>query len=366
MENIKVAIIGLGLIGGSLARALSERTEIKYIIAVTQHTEAISQAASSGVITRGFNEINKYVLSCDIIFICTPINTAIEYLNAISGKVGPDCIVTDVCSTKGAIVDHVNSMSDAPCFVGGHPMAGTEKSGYDAGFAHLFENAFYILTPCKTSTKKAIDLIANIVTAIGGMPIVLDAQEHDRITSTISHVPHVLASALVNMVKDMDSSDRKMQMLAAGGFKDITRIASSNAQMWENIISSNKKQVKEVLCRYIETLNNFIKRLDLDDSGSVYNFFESARNYRECFPSSAKAGLLAQLHELVVDVVDKPGVIGEIATILGNNNINIKNISVSNSREYEQGCLRITLTDSESMDKAFDLLKRIGYKVFKN
>jgi prephenate dehydrogenase len=365
MKNIKVAIIGLGLIGGSLARALRERTEIKYIVAVTPDTKAISRAVSDGVITQGYGEINKHVLGCDIIFICTPVNNAIEYLKVISGNVSPNCIVTDVCSTKEAIVNHVNSMPNAPCFVGGHPMTGTEKSGYAAGFAHLFENAFYILTPCRTSTKEAIDMIASIITTIGGIPIVLDAQEHDRITGSISHVPHILASALVNMVKDMDSPDGKMQMLAAGGFKDITRIASSNAQVWENIISSNKEHVKEILSRYIGILNEFIKNLNLNDSRSIYDFFETARKYRDCFPSNIKTGLLAPLHELVVDVVDKPGVIGEIATILGSNNINIKNINVSNSREYELGCLKITLPDSESVNKAFNLLQGTGYKVFK-
>jgi len=365
MKNIKVAIIGLGLIGGSLARALRERTEIKYIAAVTPDINAITQAVSDGVITQGYTEINKHVLGCDIIFICTPVNNAIEYLDIISGNIGADCIVTDVCSTKETIVNHVNSMPNAPCFVGGHPMTGTEKSGYAAGFAHLFENAFYILTPCRTSTKKAMDMIASIITAIGGIPIVLDAQEHDRITGSISHVPHILAAALVNMVKEMDSPDGKMQMLAAGGFKDITRIASSNAQVWENIISNNKEHVKEILSRYIEILNGFIKKLDLSDSRSIYDFFEAARKYRDCFPSNTKTGLLAPLHELVVDVVDKPGVIGEIATILGSNNINIKNINVSNSREYELGCLKITLPDSESVNKAFNLLQNTGYKVFK-
>jgi len=365
MEVKKVSIIGLGLIGGSLAKALGERTEVSDILAVNPDMEPINQALRDGSITGGFTEMNEHVWSSDVIFICTPVNYALQYLDAMAGKLRPGCVVTDVCSTKEVIINHVNNMADPPCFIGGHPMAGTEKSGYAASFSHLFENAYYILTPCRTTTETAMDLISGLVRAIGGMPVILDASEHDRITGSISHVPHVIASALVNLVKAMDSPDGKMHMLAAGGFKDLTRIASSSPEMWEHIISSNRKQVKKILEAYIQILSTFVKSIDLQDSKAVYDFFESARNYRDSFPSTNKKGLIEPLYEITVDVVDKPGVIGEIATLLGNRHINIKNINVSNSREFEQGCLKIAFPDSESVNAAFELLSSTGYRVYK-
>lgn len=363
-SNIKVCIIGLGLIGGSLARALHERLGINDITAVNRSIEPINQAIKDGCITRGFNDLNDYVWNSDIIFICTPVKRAITYIDIMADKVKPGCIITDVGSTKAEIIEYINAMPNPPCFIGGHPMAGTEKTGYASSFVHLLENAFYILSPSKSSTDEAISLMVDIVKGIGSLPVLLDAFEHDIVTGSISHVPHIIASALVNMVNQTDTSDGKMQMLAAGGFKDITRIASSSPEMWENIVLSNKSQIKVILDNYIEIINNFKKDMEIEDSKKIYSFFETAKNYRDTF-SNSKKGLISPLFDIIVDVVDKPGIIGEIATILGSNGINIKNINVSNSREFEQGCLKITLPDSESVNIAFDLLVNRGYKIYK-
>lgn len=363
MHNKKIAIIGLGLIGGSLARALHERLGITDITAVNRSAAGLEQALKEGSIARGFHEINEYVLNSDIIFICTPVKRTIEYINAISKKVKPRCIITDVGSTKAEIISYINEMPEPPLFVGGHPMAGTEKTGYSSSFAHLFENAFYILSPCKSTTDEALDLMTEIVKGIGGIPVRLGAHEHDKITGSISHVPHIIASALVNMVKSYDTIDGKMQMLAAGGFKDITRIASSSAEMWENIILSNSVEIEGILDSYVEILNKFKGYIKEQNSEKVYNFFDTAKKYRDSF-SIGRRGF-SPIFEVIVDVIDKPGIIGEIATLLGKNDINIKNINVSNSREFEQGCLKITLPDPESVDSAFKLLAALGYVVYK-
>lgn len=363
MEIKKISIIGLGLIGGSLAKALRS-IGFKNIAAVDTSYNNVESAIKDGVITRGFSQVNSYIYDSEIIFICTPVKCALKYIDILKEKVDSNTIVTDVCSTKGEIISYVNQYASSLCFIGGHPMAGTEKTGYASGFAHLFENAYYILTPSKKTTEAAINVMVELVKSIGGIPVLLNAEEHDRITGCISHVPHIIASALVNLVKSLDSSEGKMQMLAAGGFKDITRIASSNPEMWENIILSNKKQVKGILSRYINTMQKFVEMIDSNDSKQIYSFFESAKNYRNAL-SSNKKSLITPTYEIIVDVVDEPGIIGKIATILGKNNINIKNINVSNSREFEEGCLRITLPCFESVEKAYSLLKDAGYKVYK-
>ncbi|HHW47557.1 MAG TPA: prephenate dehydrogenase [Clostridiaceae bacterium] len=365
MVNSKITIIGLGLIGGSLAKALRERLGVSDITAIEKDSGTIDKAVKDGSISRGFTAPNEHVWNSDIIFLCTPVKQTIEYITTIYDKTSPDCIITDVGSTKGKIIECVNNLPNPPCFIGGHPMAGAEKEGYLASSSHLFENAYYILTPSKSTTEAAIDCMLQIVQGIGGIPILIDAYTHDRITGAISHVPHIIASALVNMVREMDSGDGRMQMLAAGGFRDITRIASSNPDMWENIIASNSSHIIEIMNTYINILNKFKEDMINCNSRGIYEFFDSARNYREQMPSG-RVGLISPLFDIVVDVVDRPGVIGEIATILGNNNINIKNINVSNSREFEQGCLRITLPDQKSVNIAFDLLSIKGYKVYKS
>jgi prephenate dehydrogenase len=364
MENKKVSIIGLGLIGGSLARGLKERLGIRDITAVNRSSEALDAALSDNIITRGFNELNQHVFNSDIIFICTPVKRAIDYIKILKNKVKPGCIITDVGSTKQEIISYINEIETPPVFIGGHPMAGTEKTGYKSGFVHLFENAYYVLTPCKTTTKDSLNLMIDIIKGIGAIPVVLNADEHDRITGCISHVPHILASTLVNMVREADSPDEKMKMLAAGGFKDITRIASSSPEMWENIVLSNKEQIKGILDVYVELIQKFKQHLDNNDSEAIYSFFESAKNYRDKF-STIKKGLINPIYDIMVDVVDKPGIIGELATILGTNQVNIKNIEVLNNREMEKGCLRISLPDPESENKAINLLTNKGFKVYK-
>ncbi|NUM33049.1 MAG: prephenate dehydrogenase [Candidatus Brocadiae bacterium] len=364
MDLKRITIIGLGLMGGSLAKALKTRVPVREIFAVDCSLEPINQAIAEGVIDKGFHSMESPVLESDIIFICTPIKKTFEYINQMEGKVNKNCIITDIGSTKDDIIKYINKMLNPPVFIGGHPMTGTEKTGYSFSVAHLFENAYYILTPSKTTTPESIRLMTYIIHAIGAIPITLESDHHDAIVGTISHVPHIIASALVHLVKDSDRSEGLMKLLAAGGFKDITRIASSGAEMWENIVLSNKDEIKGILQSFLQIIQKFGHFLDQEESGKVYEFFKNAKHYRDSFPCTRK-GTIPPLFEIAVDVMDKPGILGKIATLLGNNHINIKNMNISNSREGEQGCLRITLPCNDSMDKAYYLLNIEGYKVHK-
>ena len=331
--------------------------DITCAVAIDKNKASIQCALEEGYIKKGYAVLNKSVYDSDVIFICTPVCTTIEYLALLSSNIKKSCIVTDTASTKKQIIDYINSMDNPPCFIGGHPMAGTEKTGFTSSYSHLFENAYYILSPTKNSPQEAFGLLRNIVTGLGAMPVELDANKHDNITATISHVPHIVASALVNLVKYSDSPDGIMQTLAAGGFKDITRIASSNPSLWKDIVLSNRQSIGGALNKFIETLKGFAEYIDNGNSDSIQNFFESAKNFRNNF-QDGRVGLIDPQNELIVDVVDKPGIIGEIATLLGQNGINIKNINVSNSREFESGCLRITLSDPESVKLAYILLSK--------
>lgn len=367
METKRISIIGLGLIGGSLAKAIREKLgkDRAEIAAVSRSKAPLDKALSEGVIDYASTELNDIVYSSDIIFLCTPVNDFKHYIDSLKGKIKAGCIITDVGSTKGEVVDYINSLPDAPCFVGGHPMAGTEKTGYKAGYAHLFENAYFILTPCKSTTQAAMDALLTVIEAIGAIPVIMEAAEHDRVTGCVSHIPHIIASALVNLVKISDTADGKMKMLAAGGFKDITRIASSSPELWQNIISSNKDTLLALLDSFNRIIKDISECIHNDARDEIIAFFENARSFRDSV-SDSRRGLLGSLCEITVDVVDKPGIIGKIATLLGDKGINIKNINVSNSREFEQGCLKITLPDRSSASAAFDLLSSFGYRVFKN
>jgi prephenate dehydrogenase len=365
MEAKKVTIIGLGLIGGSLAQAFRAKTEIDEIIAVDSNPSTLKLALEQDIISKGLVTLDSSVYSSDIIFICTPVRQALVYIDELTPNIDDKTILTDVCSTKSEITEYVEKMQAVPCFIGGHPMAGTERSGFTNSFAHLFENAYYILTPTQGTTPEAVKAFKAVIESIGALPLIMTAEEHDRAVGNISHLPHVLASALVNLVKQSDKGSGKMLTLAAGGFRDITRIASSNPALWECIVLSNKKQLLPLMLRLNKILDKFTTSLENNCSAEIYDFFSQAQQFRDSIPDYGQ-GLLPAIHQLVIDVQDRPGIIGEIATILGHNNINIKNINVTNSREFEQGCLIITLSDTESVIIAFDLLIETGYKVFKN
>ena len=362
-KELRITIIGLGLIGGSLAKAIRQNLSISNITAIDSCSEYLDQAMEEKTIFRGLDRADSSIRDSDIIFICTPVNKTFEYVNMISGNVRKGCIITDVGSTKSGIMSRINNMCNPLCFIGGHPMTGSEKSGYSASSANLFENAYYVLTPGAQVNSSKIEFMKEFISAIGAFPIVMDPDEHDRVTGAISHVPHVIAAGLVNLVHESDTSDGIMKVLAAGGFKDITRIASSDAYIWRNITLSNKKFIADMLYKYMNILNEFCHKMNCNNEDELYNFFAKAKDYRSCF-SSTRKGPIPQNFEIVVDVEDKPGIIGEIATLLGDHGINIKNINISNSREFELGCLTITLVDQFSMDKSVKLLQCNKYKVF--
>jgi prephenate dehydrogenase len=363
MPAKSISIIGLGLIGGSLAKAFRKNNSTLKIYSVDSCMQSLSLAESDGTIDKGFIECCPEIYSSDIIFICTPIKRAIWYIEQLCGNINENCIITDVASTKGEICNYVEALEKPPIFIGGHPMAGTEKSGYSNAFAHLFENAYYVLTPTKTSTEAALAAIKALLTGIGSIPIIVPPAEHDLITGCISHVPHIIASTLVTLAKNNENDDGLVKLLAAGGFKDITRIASSSPIMWENIVLSNNKVIIDLLDSCKNIVDDMILNIKNSDNEKIFDFFNNAKTFRDSF-AQAK-GLIPENFELLVDIKDEPGIIGKIATLLGNNEINIKNINVSNSREFEQGCLRITLSDRINTDKAFEILSRYSYEVFR-
>ena len=248
-------------------------------------------------------------------------------------------------------------------FIGGHPMAGSEKTGYANSKRILIENAYYMITPTGKNPDGAVDRYRDFVASLKALPLVVDYRTHDYVTAGISHLPHIIASSLVNLVKDSDTENGLMKLVAAGGFKDITRIASSSPEMWEQICMTNRKNISSILGDYIVSLTQIQKELDNAEQGSIYHLFETSRDYRNSLPAKG-SGALQPIYELYCDMVDEAGGIATLATILASNQISLKNIGIIHSREFIEAVLRIEFYDEQSMVQAADILRKHRYVIY--
>ena len=242
-------------------------------------------------------------------------------------------------------------------------MAGSEKSGFVNSKAMLIENAYYIITPSEKVAKEKVEAYSKFVESLKALPVVLSYEEHDYITGVISHLPHIIASTLVNFVKNSDDKRELMKHLAAGGFKDITRIASSSPTMWQHICLKNSENIVDILEKYIEMLEDAKERVKTESEHGIYDLFESSKNYRNSIPGGS-SGPIKRAFAIYCDIIDEAGGIAAIATILAANNINLKNIGIVHNREFEEGVLRIEFYDESSSKKAAEVLQKYRYIVY--
>lgn len=355
--------VGLGLIGGSIARAIRARKPDARILAYTPHRETVEQAVRDGVADEYVPEVGSGFADCDLIFLCAPVELNAENLHLLKPFLGRDTILTDVGSTKMDIHNTVREAGLQAQFIGGHPMAGSERIGYRNSKAGLIENAYYILAPEPEVNPEEVKWMRNFVSLLGALPVVISPQEHDFVVAGISHVPHVVSASLVNLVRESDNKEGLMKMIAAGGFKDITRISSSSPVMWEQICMTNTDNIRTLLDRYIATLEEFRDELDAGDGKALYQFFDSARQYRESF-SDVSSGPIKESYQLHVEIEDRPGVLAEVVMYLAIAGINIKNIGITHNREYQEGVLRVECHSAEGLKKARELLRDRNYNVF--
>lgn len=365
-SECNIGFIGFGLIGGSIARALKKINSNYYLLAYDYHknnpSTDLQAALSDGVLNSVIYSLEG-LSDCDLLFLCAPVISNIEYLSKLKPILKTSCIISDVGSVKGNIHAAVEELGLAAQFIGGHPMTGSEKTGYLNSYALLLENAYYILTPTKETPGDNLDTLFQLVKRMGSIPIILDAKEHDEITAAISHVPHIIAAQLVNLVKASDDETEKMRSMAAGGFKDITRIASSSPIMWQNICLTNAEDIKRLLDRYIEALQEASQALSKKDGDFLYQMFDTALDYRSSIPNKS-IGAMKKLFEVYLDIVDEAGAIATIATLLASNQISIKNIGIIHNREFEEGVLRIEFYDELAQEQATSLLTKYNYHLY--
>ncbi len=353
-----IIIVGVGLIGGSLGLAIKRKYENVKVTGVSSDA-AVQNALEMGAIDEGYGyeELAGAVGNADLVFLCTPIHHIQGLLTPLSSLLKPGVLVTDVGSTKQVITSHAGKVLPSGVhFIGGHPMTGSEKRGIHAADPFLFQNAIYVLCPSGGVPEKLINNFSDFLGGIGARVVILDAGLHDQIAAAVSHLPQMVAVTLVNMVGKASTDSAPYLQLAAGGFRDMTRIASSPFNMWDDICRTNDDAIKKAIDTFIRHFTELKNRIG---TPSLEEDFEAANITRKNIPKDTK-GFMATLYEVLVVVEDKPGVIAQIATELAAVNINIKDIEVMKVREGEGGTLRLAFELEEEASKAVELLNSIG------
>ena len=357
-----IGFVGLGLIGGSIARAIRRVHPDYYILAFDSSRDALALALRQGVIDTVCEENDTRFAGCDYVFLCAPVEINVQALEKLRSLIRPGCILTDAGSVKSVIHRRVEEMGLGHCFIGGHPMAGSERSGFENSSDRLVENAYYILTPGSGINLNALADLTELITSIGAIPLVLSCEDHDYITAGISHLPHLIASSLVNLVRELDGPQEYMKMIAAGGFRDITRIASSSPVMWQQICEENRQNISEVLDAYIRRLIEIRCEIDAGNGSYIFDMFDASKEYRESI-DIVDRGPIGKAHAIYIELVDEPGGIAAITTILAADGINIKNMGIIHNREFTEGVLKIDFYDLDAMEKGKALLEKRNYRI---
>ena len=341
----RAAIVGTGLIGGSIGLALRERG---WWVTGTDQDEAVAAEA----LNRGALDAVGPPTDADITFVATPVGAAApEARKALAMGSGP---VTDVGSVKAPIVSSV----DSPRFVGGHPMAGSEQEGVAGARADLFKNAVWVLTPIDDTDDDSLVQIRSVVASLGADVVSLAPERHDALVAVVSHVPHLTAATLMALANERSEEHQVMLRLAAGGFRDMTRIASGHPGIWPDICDENSEAICSVLDRFIAALAEVRSLVADGNRGGLLELLEQARSARAHLPYGLDRDV--SLSEVRVPVFDRPGELARITSLTTDIGVNIFDLEIAHSVEGGQG-VAILVVNAEASDGLLEALLKQGY-----
>ena len=358
-QNATIAIVGVGLIGGSLGLAFKRLGIGREILGISR-AETLREARTLNAIDAGceYVAMDSGIKRADLVFLCSPISRILAQLPQVLNAASPGCIVTDVGSTKAEIVACAERASRKGVhFVGGHPMAGSEKTGVGAADPFLFENALYAFTPACGVPDEIVDALVSLVQCLGARAMCMTAETHDQVAAAVSHLPQLMATTLVGLAGRRNEADGLPLQMAAGGFRDMTRIASSPYAMWRDICQTNAGPIRAMIDAYLAALVAIRDKVDQDALAADFDY---ANRVRGGIPKDSK-GFLRPLCEILLVAEDKPGVIADVASRLSAEGINIEDIEVLKVREGEGGTIRMGFGQRADAARCVAILQDAGY-----
>ena len=280
LKDAQVTVVGLGLMGGSLAAALRAEGACREVRGVARRPETIAEALARGFVDGGTLDLAEGVRGADVVVLATPVRTIVELIPHLGPLLPPGCLLMDVGSTKAAIVAAMERLPAHVQPLGGHPMCGKEVSGIGAAEAGLYQGATFVLTPLPRTSPEALALAWELVEALGARPLVMDAHRHDRLVAAVSHLPYLLSLALVAAAEDVAEEDGMVWDLAASGFRDTSRLAASDVTMMLDILLTNREEVAGMLGRLRRELDELARLLEAEDERGLRRMMKAARERR--------------------------------------------------------------------------------------
>jgi len=348
-----IYIAGLGLIGASMALGIKRDHPDYEILGYNRSQASRDIALERGMIDRATDDFASFAPLADVIILSLPIKQTIAFLQELANlDLKEGVIISDAGSTKSAIVNVAEeNFADKPVrFVGAHPMAGSHKTGAASADVNLFENAYYIFTPSNLTTSDTLEEMKDLLSGLHARFIEIDAEEHDRVTSQISHFPHILASGLMEQTASYAEEHEMARRFAAGGFRDMTRIAESEPGMWTSILLSNRETIIERIEDFKGRLDEIEQAISKGDENQIWSFFNQAREQRQAMEIHKRGGVDSSF-DLYVDVPDEEDVILRILELLrGTSLVNI-HINEEN-REDIHGILQISFKNAQDLKRA--------------
>jgi len=349
---VKIAILGVGLIGGSIGLAARERIEGAEVVGFGRSAQRLGLALGLGAVDRAAESLQETLDGAAVCICAAPVGSLPAQISAALAAAGSDCAVTDVGSVKRGLVE---AFADER-FVGGHPIAGAETAGVEHARADLFEGATWYLTPSETSSGLLYERLHRLIIALGARPAAIDADAHDRMLASISHLPHVLANVLVAQAAGRDELPR-----IGPSFRDATRVAGATTAVWADIYLANRTAIADEIDAAVSRLQAIAGELRAGDAEAVRAWNEAAAEDRR----RLLAGELSSdaVHELRLTVPNRPGVVAQVALALGRAGVNIVDLALAPAADMRSGAMTLWVAGDEPADGAVALIEQLGFAV---
>ena len=351
---MRIAVLGVGLIGGSIGLAAREHVEDVEVVGFGREPERLRRALELGAVERVADSLPAAVAGSEIAFACAPVGALPALVRSALEAAGPDTLVTDVGSTKQGLLAEI----DDPRFVGGHPIAGAETAGVEHARADLFQGAVWYLTPLPHSVGLLYERLHRFVVDIGAQPVAVDPATHDRLVAVFSHLPHVLANVLVSQAAGRLLEHGEALRQVGPSFRDATRVAGANTAMWADIYQANRAAIVGELRELGQRLEQVVERLE---GGDVAAWNDEAREDRRALLEADVVG--GPVHELRLTVPNRPGIVARVALALGRAGVNIVDMALAPAADMQSGAMTLWIAGDDQAARARALIEELGFPV---